>query len=1190
MSKNVFISYRHLNSEIADKVCEWLDKNAKPLKVWIDHEKLRIYGEKNNENFHANIRKALKETQIFIYVWTKEINDSDYCTNEFNFFRSEMENDSNKCYFILRFDSQLRPSDCDINLAGNIVTANYIDAYTDDLFISAMKKMKSSIYEKYNMSDNVSNSEMKKYIAGLKPINISNSILNEDLLPKINIDYSSETLDFNKIIEEILNEESFQLVGPRGSGRTTILQLIFNRLISYKENNISSNKIFVPVLINSENLWNEYLNYDDPLKLYSTMAGFPYTNDKLFHYIFLIDSSIGSRKGRIDETSLKKLNEEHNVSFVITTEEPIVLPFKTRKLIIEPLSFAKIHNIILQYYKNKNNDRKVVDFFAALLKPAFLYSQYEFNSDEEYYKLITKISKIFHNSYDAYNKRRTNEVFSLTLARSTERKRFPAALSEDEIEKWKRIIKRNETFNLIRLPMNLFMALKMFELKGTIPINKKAFFSKIYKILLSRETSVLNFEEICLFYLSKLHNYLVDNNVKYIKKQTYKELVLGSSYGGFDSIIEKLRNCGLIKMANDEIYFGYDFIFELFNGWNGKGENLIRLEQKLRVDSEGIETTFMELLRIDNEDSSQDLNYRDSLEIATDIYLDEILADRRLLDSYNNEIKKIVSKKMKAAKENKRIYQVASLYRGISRLFPEEYNLFLKDEICDFINSSKFVKYNIGHKELYICKNLVSVADFKEFYKDGKGYHKKNEYLWSDERKNLLISSDSNKKIYRHSPIDPDEGGYCHYNIHNHPIIGINWYEAEAYCNWLTEILTKELQSDDYYVSLLSMHEYEMLFKDIEIVEDNINSESKNYFARTTAVTMFDECNKISDLYGNVWEWCKDGYFFGYDRISYCAGSAWDRKIDKDRLFTTYPSQYSNNNLGFRIVIRRKKDGLKINVKNEVNPLKIVLMASVANFKLHEPINDTQKYYYANNPPVKEKLIEQQNQFVKTLEENGVRVIWVPMREDSANQINTRDVGFSIGNTFVVSKMKEKIRSNEHLALRKVITDFVVKKIHCPKQGVIEGGDIVLNNKTIYIGIGQRTNMLGYEWLTQHYSNEFEVKPIYLNDGFLYLDVVFNVISDKHALVYKKGIKEESLKEILSSFEVIYIDEEEQQNFGTNAFSINENKIIVDKRNKKLSSQLQQIGKEVIELEFDEITKIGGSFRCTTCPLIRGEE
>jgi len=52
---------------------------------------------------------------------------------------------------------------------------------------------------------------------------------------------------------------------------------------------------------------------------------------------------------------------------------------------------------------------------------------------------------------------------------------------------------------------------------------------------------------------------------------------------------------------------------------------------------------------------------------------------------------------------------------------------------------------------------------------------------------------------------------------------------------------------------------------------------------------------------------------------------------------------------------------MKINVNNKYGVLKSVLMASVNNFKLHDPINITQKKFYKDNPSVLEVLIEQQD-------------------------------------------------------------------------------------------------------------------------------------------------------------------------------------------------------------------------------------
>ena len=278
-----------------------------------------------------------------------------------------------------------------------------------------------------------------------------------------------------------------------------------------------------------------------------------------------------------------------------------------------------------------------------------------------------------------------------------------------------------------------------------------------------------------------------------------------------------------------------------------------------------------------------------------------------------------------------------------------------------------------------------------------------------------------------------------------------------------------------------------------------------------------------------------------------------------------------------------------ISVFNEYMSLKKVLMASVKTFRIHSPINSTQEYYYLNDPPKLSGLIAQQNKFADTLTQFGVEIIWIPSREDCTNQINTRDVGFTIGTSFVVSPMKEKERQNEHIALEEVIKNYFDSQdvVYRPKQGVIEGGDIVLDNDTIYVGISQRTNTKGYQWLVENYSTMFKIIPIELSDGYLHLDVVFNLISSNVAVVLPSGIKENSLSIIKNKYKLIEAPISEQINLPTNVFSVNENTVIADQRNIVTNKAIRDIGKDVIELDFSEISKIGGSFRCSTCPIIR---
>ena len=72
-----------------------------------------------------------------------------------------------------------------------------------------------------------------------------------------------------------------------------------------------------------------------------------------------------------------------------------------------------------------------------------------------------------------------------------------------------------------------------------------------------------------------------------------------------------------------------------------------------------------------------------------------------------------------------------------------------------------------------------------------------------------------------------------------------------------------------------------------------------------------------------------------------------------------------------------------------------------------------------------------------------------------------------------------------------------------------EGGDFILNDNEIYIGISQRTTERSVDEVKRHLIDNFECIPIFLKEGFLHLDTVFNIISKKHAIVCKDAIHEE---------------------------------------------------------------------------------
>ena len=77
------------------------------------------------------------------------------------------------------------------------------------------------------------------------------------------------------------------------------------------------------------------------------------------------------------------------------------------------------------------------------------------------------------------------------------------------------------------------------------------------------------------------------------------------------------------------------------------------------------------------------------------------------------------------------------------------------------------------------------------------------------------------------------------------------------------------------------------------------------------------------------------------------------------------------------------------------------------------------------------------------------------------------------------------------------------------------------------------------------------------------------------------------IENLIEKYDVISACPDEQINLPTNVFSVNPTTVIADKRNVITNSLLKAHGKQVVELDYSESSKIGGSFRCSTCPLRR---
>jgi len=134
--------------------------------------------------------------------------------------------------------------------------------------------------------------------------------------------------------------------------------------------------------------------------------------------------------------------------------------------------------------------------------------------------------------------------------------------------------------------------------------------------------------------------------------------------------------------------------------------------------------------------------------------------------------------------------------------------------------------------------------------------------------RNLLAWRTPEKRGYPAGWNDPQ------WNMPNYPVVGITWYEAVAYCAWLSRQLNRA-------VRLPSEAEWEKAARGSELEDkrypwgmewqDGLANTKETGLGQTSAVGMFPMsagAYKVHDIVGNVWEWTRSRY--GNHNISQC--------------------------------------------------------------------------------------------------------------------------------------------------------------------------------------------------------------------------------------------------------------------------------------------------------------------------------
>ncbi len=298
-------------------------------------------------------------------------------------------------------------------------------------------------------------------------------------------------------------------------------------------------------------------------------------------------------------------------------------------------------------------------------------------------------------------------------------------------------------------------------------------------------------------------------------------------------------------------------------------------------------------------------------------------------------------------------------------------------------------------------------------------------------------------------------------------------------------------------------------------------------------------------------------------------------------------------------------------IKNETAQLRKVVLGVAGDFGGVPTIAETndpksKEHILKGSFPTQEAVTNQMASLKKVLQKYDVEILQ-PENIKGLNQIFARDTGFVLNETFVVPNITLG-RRREVDALASIIEQMPLENIlRAPEEVRFEGGDIMPWNETLFVGYSKkedfdeyvvsRTNEAGINFLKEKFPNckviavELKKSDDDPKQNALHLDCIFQPIGLDKAIVFKDGFKYESdykkIENYFGSENLIHISREEMYNMNSNIFSISPTVIVSGKSFTRLNTVLRDLGFTVEEVEYDEISKMEGLFRCSTLPLVR---
>jgi dimethylargininase len=237
-------------------------------------------------------------------------------------------------------------------------------------------------------------------------------------------------------------------------------------------------------------------------------------------------------------------------------------------------------------------------------------------------------------------------------------------------------------------------------------------------------------------------------------------------------------------------------------------------------------------------------------------------------------------------------------------------------------------------------------------------------------------------------------------------------------------------------------------------------------------------------------------------------------------------------------------------------------------------INRCELAYLERQPINLERAVAEHHAYQQCLRDLGLQVIALPAEPHYPDAMFVEDPMLVLDEVAIVTRMGAESRRGEAESLAREAGKY--RPLRClTEPATLDGGDVLRANRTLYVGLSQRTNAEGIQQLAREVEPcGYRVLPVAVTDC-LHLKSGASWVGDDTVLIHRPWVDPEAFHGLR------LIDVPEGEEAGANVLLIG-NVALVAAGFPKIADTLQKLGREVRVLQIAELMKAESGLTCSS--------